>query len=655
MHARQRGRTTDDGCGCKRWLMAFTLFFAVIVAVNGQFLQVSTRFGTIWGIFSNSTRGRTAIHYLGVPYAEPPIGELRFKSPRPWNRSWPIAYIATANRNVCLQLNHNGNIIGSENCLYLNIFVPVDSQKPGVNSGLPVMVYVHGDKYSSGSSNSRKLPPDYLMDQDVILVTVNYRLNILGFLSTGSDASPGNYGLKDVLMALQWIQENICSFNGDPGNVTLWGHGSGASMVHALALTNKTEGLFNRYILQSGNALCPWAISTRSWARRATLHVANWLGCLPQKINDEENEKRESNNATTTTASPEVTTVSEDRDVEYEEYSEEDEQSIMDCLRKVNVKKLGKILKHYRSWDMKPCCIFALTIETESEDALMTSHPLNTIKTGHFRDIPFIMGVTKDDGLMKMSDNTTFTSELINNFKTHLPYSLEYYQLISNVTAFVDAIDEFYFPGNRCLSDGQNVTEMVSDALFLWPAYQTLKCQSEKMNSSTYFYLFDYEGTFTSTFSSKEMTRYGVAHADDLNYLIPILNKKHKDQMLHNTESDVAMINIMTEMWASFAATGVPKAWRIPSWPDYKDSHEFLQFGVGRYSEVIVADAFFPERMAFWEQLTANLTIFREIEDYSPFVIPIELIFENDNNDSIRAVGCTILVYTVMLFVTHFW
>ncbi|CAL7942012.1 unnamed protein product [Xylocopa violacea] len=646
MHARQRGHV------CKWWLLAFVLFLTLI-DTNGHFSRISTRFGTVWGICSRSARGRLVTHYLGLPYAEPPVGDLRFRSPRPWSRAWTEVYNATINRNMCVQLNQNGDIVGSEDCLYLNIFVPDVSEKPEENSGLPVMVYVHGDKYSSGSSNSRNLPPDYLMNQDVILVTINYRLNILGFLSTGSEANPGNYGLKDVIMALQWIQENIASFDGDPGNVTLWGHDSGASMVHALALNDRTERLFNRYILQSGNALCPWAISTRSWARRVALHVANWLGCLPQKTKDEENEETESN---ATTTSPEVTIETEDRDAEDEDYTEEDEQSIMRCLREADVKKLGKMLQHYKSWKQKPCCVFALTIEEESTDAVVTFHPLNAIKTSRFRDIPFIMGVTRDDGLMKMSDNAVFAKELINNFKTYLPYSLEYYQLISNATMFVDAIEEFYFPGNRCLSEGENVTEMVSDALFLWPAYQTLKYQSEKMNSSAYFYLFDYEGTFTSTFSSGDTAYYGVAHADDLNYLIPILNKKHKDQMLHNTETDITMINIMTEMWTSFAASGVPKAWRIPSWPDYKESHEFLRFGVGRNSDVVVEDAFFPERMAFWEELTANLTIMREIEDYTTFEVPIELIFDNDesSNDSIRTVGSTVFVYTVILLVTHF-
>ncbi|CAD1478789.1 unnamed protein product, partial [Heterotrigona itama] len=100
----------------------------------------------------------------------------------------------------------------------------------------------------------------------------------------------------------------------------------------------------------------------------------------------------------------------------------------------------------------------------------------------------------------------------------------------------------------------------------------------------------------------------GVSHADDLNYLLPILNKKYHDHMLHNTEDDVTMINIMSEMWASFATKGAPEAWQVTTWPDYKESHRFLQLGVGKHSDIAEESEFFPERMAFWEELTANLT-----------------------------------------------
>lgn len=170
-----------------------------------------------------------------------------------------------------------------------------------------------------------------------------------GFLSTDSRASPGNYGLKDIVQALRWIQENIRSFNGDPNKVTLWGHSAGAAAIHMLALNRKTEGLFNRYILQSGFAVSPWAVNPRSLMRRVALDVANYLYCLPSKRErrkegrgDEEME----NEASEESALNVTISLSGMEDV-MEKYSEEEEEEMMKCLRSVEVEELGSILDYY--------------------------------------------------------------------------------------------------------------------------------------------------------------------------------------------------------------------------------------------------------------------------------------------------------------------
>lgn len=108
---------------------------------------------------------------------------------------------------------------------------------------LPVMFWIHGGGFLGGSSNTKMYSPKYLLDKNVILVSTNYRLGIFGFLSTGDWASPGNYGLKDIVLALKWVQRNIREFGGDPHRVTIFGQSAGGSAVDLLALLNSTNGI----------------------------------------------------------------------------------------------------------------------------------------------------------------------------------------------------------------------------------------------------------------------------------------------------------------------------------------------------------------------------------------------------------------------------
>lgn len=113
------------------------------------------------------------------------------------------------------------------------------------------MVFIHGGEFEKGSGGSSDYGPGYLLDEDVVLVTPNYRLGVLGFLSTGDAVSPGNYGLKDMVLALKWVQKNIANFGGDPSQVTIFGQSAGAVSVELLALSNTTYGeiTLDRYFL----------------------------------------------------------------------------------------------------------------------------------------------------------------------------------------------------------------------------------------------------------------------------------------------------------------------------------------------------------------------------------------------------------------------
>uniref|UniRef100_A0A8C4VXE0 Carboxylesterase type B domain-containing protein n=1 Tax=Gopherus evgoodei TaxID=1825980 RepID=A0A8C4VXE0_9SAUR len=183
----------------------------------------------------------------------------------------------------------------NEDCLYLNIYIPTEdgaiAKKQGEDladndgdededirdSGAkPVMVYIHGGSYMEGTGNM--IDGSILASYgNVIVITLNYRVGVLGFLSTGDQAAKGNYGLLDQIQALRWISENIAFFGGDPLRITVFGSGIGASCVSLLTLSHHSEGLFQRAIIQSGSALSSWAVNYQPV--KYTSLLADKVGC----------------------------------------------------------------------------------------------------------------------------------------------------------------------------------------------------------------------------------------------------------------------------------------------------------------------------------------------------------------------------------------
>uniref|UniRef100_A0A8C4MKW5 Carboxylic ester hydrolase n=1 Tax=Equus asinus asinus TaxID=83772 RepID=A0A8C4MKW5_EQUAS len=203
--------------------------------------------------------------FLGVPFAKPPLGSLRFAPPQPAD-PWPFVKNATSYPPMCSQDAVMGEMLSefltnrkenmplkfSEDCLYLNIYTPADLTK---KSRLPVMVWIHGGGLIIGGASSYDgLPLSAL--ENVVVVTIQYRLGIWGFFSTGDEHSPGNWGLLDQVAALRWVQENIANFGGDPGSVTIFGESAGGRSVSVLVLSPLAKNLFHRAISESG-VFCP--------------------------------------------------------------------------------------------------------------------------------------------------------------------------------------------------------------------------------------------------------------------------------------------------------------------------------------------------------------------------------------------------------------
>lgn len=203
-------------------ILAAFVFLSDSASIPYNELVVNTDGGQVSGT-EERTRG-TDIRFFawkGIPYAEPPVGNLRFRDPVP-HQGWTGVRDASEHGNTCPSSSGRGD----EDCLFLNVYTT------NIIDKRPVMVWIHGGSFNGGSGNSDGFPADLYVAEDVVYVTINYRLGILGFLSTEDQYAPGNYAMKDMVLALRWIRNNILNFGGDPDNVTIFGESAGGLAVH---------------------------------------------------------------------------------------------------------------------------------------------------------------------------------------------------------------------------------------------------------------------------------------------------------------------------------------------------------------------------------------------------------------------------------------
>jgi para-nitrobenzyl esterase len=202
--------------------------------------------------------------YRGIPYAAPPLGDLRWRPPQP-AAAWQGVMAADHYSPVCVQAPpdtqgnawREGHFPISEDCLYLNVWTPAG----GATDKLPVMVFIHGGGNVRGAASENQYDGAYLAKKGVVFVSFNYRMGAFGFLAhpqltaESDQHSSGNYAILDQIAALRWIQRNIANFGGDPGNVMIFGHSAGAANVCSLVASPLAKGLFHRALAQSGNCL----------------------------------------------------------------------------------------------------------------------------------------------------------------------------------------------------------------------------------------------------------------------------------------------------------------------------------------------------------------------------------------------------------------
>lgn len=242
----------------------------LFLSVAAKPYRVTLKDGSpIEGHVVTAPNGKLVIEFLGIPYAEPPIGDLRFRRPirkRPWSHVWN----ATKFSNSCVSnidgefgdfkgsQMWNPNTPLSEDCLYLNIWVPYN---PDRREPLHVMTWIYGGGFWYGTASLDVYDGKILAtEENVIVTSMNYRVSVFGFLYLGRPEAPGNMGLLDQLEALKWGKEHISSFGGNSEEITLFGESAGAASVSMQVISPLSRDYYRRAIMESGTATAPWAI-----------------------------------------------------------------------------------------------------------------------------------------------------------------------------------------------------------------------------------------------------------------------------------------------------------------------------------------------------------------------------------------------------------
>ncbi|WP_394837875.1 carboxylesterase family protein [Pendulispora rubella] len=224
-------------------------------------LVVSTSRGQVRGKIDKGVPA-----FLGIPFAKPPVGERRFRAPEPLDRNWEGVRDATHYGSACLQLLPQKSTLGGEDCLYLNVFTPPNAASASGNKKR-VMFWLFGGGFTAGAGDQDLIfngtgnlyhGATFALEQDTVVVTMNYRVGELGFTAhpalSAEDphGSSGNYGILDQIAALQWVHDNIANFGGDPNQVTIFGESAGALSVGLLLVSPLASGLFSAAIMESG-------------------------------------------------------------------------------------------------------------------------------------------------------------------------------------------------------------------------------------------------------------------------------------------------------------------------------------------------------------------------------------------------------------------
>jgi para-nitrobenzyl esterase len=455
--------------------------------------------------------------YKGIPFAAPPVGELRWKPPQPV-APWTGVRECTKFGAICPQLPYPAGSIyvqapqpQSEDCLFLNVWTAARS----ADEKRPVMVWIHGGALTRGSGSLEVYDGTRLAERGVVLVTINYRLGPLGFLShpaltaESSHGSSGNYGVLDQIAALQWVQRNVAAFGGDPKNVTIFGESAGSWSVCSLVATPLAKGLFQRAIGESGGCFAPMqhlkeTRGTQQPAERLGENLAKNLGCADAK----------------------------------------------DVLAEMRAKSPEELLAAAAK-DPAQARVRGIVDGWVFPDEIY-----NLYAAGKQNPVSVLVGSNADEATAFVGPTGPSTVAAV---------------LALAKGKYGEAVDEFLkaYPVNSDAEAKAAFLQSLRDEIFTWEM-RTWARLMRQANQPAYLYY------FTRVPPRPEADKLGAYHAAEIPYVFDNLAKLP----WKSDAADHDLANAMASAWVQFATSGDPNGGTLPKWEVYEaEAAPYLEFG----------------------------------------------------------------------------
>uniref|UniRef100_A0A7M4EAN7 Carboxylic ester hydrolase n=1 Tax=Crocodylus porosus TaxID=8502 RepID=A0A7M4EAN7_CROPO len=480
--------------------------------------EVDTKYGKLRGKqiqVEAAGAGKRVNVFLGIPFAKPPIGPLRFCPPQP-PKPWQGVRDATSYPPMCLQDKETGQLLSdtltnrkekvslqiSEDCLYLNVYVPADSKK---QEKLPVLVWLPGGGLVLGAASTYD-GSALAAFENVMFVTPQYRVGIPGFFTTGDEHARGNWGYLDQVAALIWIQENIAFFGGDPGSVTISGQSAGGLSASALVLSPLAKGLFHKAISESGVAYSPLFTDH---PREQTKRIARVSGC----------------------ESP-------------------SSAKIVQCLRGKSEKEIVKI-----TLDLHPVFIYTVV-----DGVFFPKSPKKLLANKMMNTVPHIIGVTNDELGFLLPTKPRIPDHHYYNY-LHSSFQKLPHKLVNRV------FNEYVQNPKDQIQVRDGMLDLLEDAVFLVPSIVTARYHRDAGNP-VYFYEFHHRP------SEEALIKPPFVQADHGSELGYVLGKPFLAGGA--TEDETKLSRTMMKYWANFARCGTPNGRGLVKWPAYDKNEQYL-------------------------------------------------------------------------------
>uniref|UniRef100_A0A1B6CDB8 Carboxylic ester hydrolase n=1 Tax=Clastoptera arizonana TaxID=38151 RepID=A0A1B6CDB8_9HEMI len=457
--------------------------------------------------------------------------------------------------------------MGEEDCLYLNVFTKqLSTQSADLK---PVLFYIHAGGFTGGSGDREVYGPDYLIEEDVVLVTINYRLGALGFLSLENSKLPGNAGLKDQVLALEWVQRNIVCFGGDPSKVTLMGISAGAASVEYHLLSPLSKGLFHAAILQSGSVMNPWAYehSPKTFA----LRLANHLGY---------------------------------------DGEEEDEDSLLDFFLKIPAMTLVRSQKEILTEKERlhtSGMTFRPVVEKEGPGRqFITKTPREILNSGEFTQVPIITGCTNNEGNLQL-EIIPVCQEEFDRFNGNpdflIPLNMQVPDEDRDLVA--EKIRNYFFGDKKyCWDTVNQYVEYFGDIVFYIGLDVSLQLMLDKIRAPVYKYLLSHEHarSYMKDVTAKKYPSYvvqGVPHGDDLALFFSQSSDFPSGPIIPEDEK---CMKALIKLWTTFAKTGNPNYDGIETKWEPTTSTKLQYYDLGKKFKM-VPGRIHERRIEFWAEL----------------------------------------------------